>query len=243
LSTHPSCSLSGELVSYIVGECSEEELFFMQDHLSTCSACLKEMEEIQEGWDLIPYKLDDVEVPPDLKEEVLNSIFQPEKIEEYKVPIALNKKFVPHRIFHFGWVAAALFFVLIGVIYNNITLREQLTELENQVYNSTEVIQVFTLKSDNVAQGNALLFKQGEKKQLVFHVNGLARTKGTEAYQAWLIHDGKRRSAGVFQVDDDGNGFLTYNLTEDELPFEAIGISLEPDEKGTQPRGQKVLGT
>jgi Anti-sigma-K factor rskA, C-terminal len=52
----------------------------------------------------------------------------------------------------------------------------------------------------DTAQGHALLYKQGNKKQLVFQLKGLTNTKGTEAYQVWLINDGNRKSAGTFHV-------------------------------------------
>jgi hypothetical protein len=132
------------------------------------------------------------------------------------------------------------------VIWNNLNLRNEVTELREQAKIPPEVIQVYTLKTASPAidssKGQAMLYKQGDKKQLVFQLQGLSKTKGTEAYQVWLIDDGNRKSAGTFHVDEQGNGFLTYQMQE-EISFDAIGISLEPDANGTQPRGKKVLGT
>lgn len=240
MSTNNSCSFSEDLVSYLIGEGSTEERDDIKRHLSTCSSCHKDMEELQEAWNMIPYKTDDVEVPSDLKEEVMDSIFKNETI-----PVK-NTKFKKQA--HLYGIAAAIFlFAFGGVLWNNILLRSQLNEVENQAQVPAQVIEVFTLKSSTpsniTTQGKAWLYQQGDKKQLVFNLQGLEDTKGTEAYQVWLIHEGKRRSAGVFHVDEQGNGVLTYEFKEAEAPFEAIGISLEPDANGTQPRGQKVLGT
>lgn len=238
MSTINSCSFSDDLVSYLIGEGSKEERDDIKRHLLTCSSCFKDMEELQEAWSMIPYKLDDVEVPSDLKEEVMHSIFQTENIQP-------KKRFNLVKLY--GMAAAIFLLAFAGVLWNNVILRNQLNEVAKQAQTPAQVIEVFTLKSSTpsslLTQGKAILYQQGEKKQLVFQLEGLADTKGTQAYQVWLIHEGERRSAGVFHVDEEGNGVLTYELKESEAPFEAIGISLEPDANGTQPRGQKVLGT
>jgi hypothetical protein len=44
-------------------------------------------------------------------------------------------------------------------------------------------------------------------------------------------------------VDDQGNGVLTYNISAKYIGFDAVGVTLEPDANGDQPRGKKVLGT
>ncbi|MFP5105984.1 anti-sigma factor domain-containing protein [Neobacillus sp. C211] len=243
MSINSSCSLSSELISYLIGELSEEERLRIERHLLSCSSCSKDMQEMQEAWTMLPYELDDVEVPTDLKDEVLNAIFTTENSQPTLKRKHLTKK---SRRYLYGFAAASLIFSFGGVIWNNINLRDQVTELTEQAKLPPEVIQVYALKTANPttdsAQGQALLYKQGDKKQLVFQLQGLTNTKGSEAYQVWLIEDGNRKSAGTFHVDEKGNGFLTYQLNE-EISFEAIGISLEPDANGTKPRGKKVLET
>lgn len=239
MSTQNSCSFSDNLVSYLIGEASTEERDVIKGHLLTCSSCLKDMGELQEAWSLIPYKFDDVEVPSDLKEEVMNSIFS---VKNTPKPVARSREI--KRFYLYGCAAAIFLLALVGLTWNNMILRNQLNEATSPSSSPTRIIQVFNLTSATPStEGKAWLYQQGDKKQLVFQLQGLADTKGTEAYQVWLIHEGNRRSAGVFHVDDQGNGVLTYEIKETEAPFEAIGISLEPDANGTQPRGQKVLGT
>ncbi len=242
MSTSYSCSFSSELVTYLLGEGTKEERNLMADHLLTCSSCQIDLEELQEAWNLIPSKLEEVEVPLDLKETIMNHIFQEEKDAKPPKPA---KRF--NQIYLYRLTAALIFLAFAGVTWNNMLLRNQLTEISNQSLLPAQVLQVFDLRSAdpaaNPAEGKAWLYQQGDTRQLVFQVHGLDDTTGTEAYQVWLIHDGERRSAGVFHVDDLGNGILTYELKETEERIDAIGISLEPDERGTQPRGRKVLGT
>ncbi|PGY08420.1 hypothetical protein COE25_20865 [Bacillus sp. AFS031507] len=250
MSLNSNCSFSNELVSYLISETTNEERIRMERHLLNCSSCQKDMQDLQEAWTMLPYELDEVEVPVDLKDEVMNAIFPPENTSQTVIvrnnQNGSKKKLVRIRSSLYGLAAAALLFCFGGVIWNNINLRDQVTELTEQTETPAEVIQVYALKTANPAgdsaQGQALIYKQGDKKQLVFQAQGLANTKGSEAYQVWLIDDGNRKSAGTFHVDKEGNGYLIYQLNK-EISFDAIGISLEPDANGTQPRGKKVLGT
>lgn len=243
MSINSSCSLSKELVSYFIGEASEVEMISMEMHLLTCSSCSKDIQEMQEAWSMLPYEIDDVDVPVDLKDEVMNAIFSSENTQPMLKSKDKSKKLIRPL---YGLAAAVLLISFSGVIWNNLNLRNEVTELREQAKIPPEVIQVYTLKTASPAidstKGQAMLYKQGDKKQLVFQLQGLSKTKGTEAYQVWLIDDGNRKSAGTFHVDEQGNGFLTYQMQE-EISFDAIGISLEPDANGTQPRGKKVLGT
>ncbi|MEH7334338.1 anti-sigma factor [Neobacillus drentensis] len=246
-----SCSLSIELVSYLLGEATEEEMILFEEHLLNCSDCRNEVQEMREAWNLIPFKLDDVEVPSELKSEVMNAIFQDDRSSNTtpleNKPRPESKLFGSIRQTLIGVAAAVLLLTFGGVLWNNFQLREELTEVKEKTQHTAEVIKVYSLKSadpaSSSAQGNAWIYQQGDTRQLVFKVQGLASTQGSEAYQVWLIHDGKRTSCGTFQVDQDGNGFLSYPLHDNDLAFDAIGVSLEPDANGTQPRGKKVLGT
>ncbi|MEH7505291.1 anti-sigma factor [Neobacillus drentensis] len=251
MTVNSSCSMSSELITYLIGEVSEDDRIRMEKHLLSCSSCSKDMQEMQEAWTMLPYELDDVEVPVDLKDEVMDAIFAPNNTTQPTIErISHNgkkKKFVRLRSSLYGLAAAALLLSFGSAIWSNMNLRDQVTELRKQANIPPEVIQVYALKTANpatdAAQGHALLYKQGDKKQLVFQLKGLTNTKGSEAYQVWLINDGNRKSAGTFHVDEQGNGYLTYVFNEEEVTFDAIGISLEPDANGTQPRGKKVLGT
>lgn len=241
------CSLSNEILAYIIGEISEEEKNFMDKHLLNCSSCSREVRELQEAWDMISYNLEEGDVPDDLKNEVMQTIFLFEEADKpaskWKWPERLSFLDFPAYI----WIAAALTVALVGSLWNNVIIRQQLLALEQQSQFPSQILQAYSLKSADPslvsAKGNVWLFEQGKTKKLVFHLEGLEETKGTETYQVWLIQAGKRRSAGVFRVDKQGNGVLTYEMKEEQLPFEAIGITLEPDADGTQPRGKKVLGT
>ncbi|MDF2682155.1 MAG: hypothetical protein K0R47_3345 [Brevibacillus sp.] len=254
METRDRCSLSDELVAYAIGEYTEKEKRLIDDHLAVCPFCRQEVNELREAWALIPFQIpyqpENVDVPVDLKTEVMNTIFEPKEKPDTAQVLPwyqqFGKRLVTWPPASRRFVMAGLVIALVGVVWNNIQLRQQLTAHE-YVQSPAQVVQSYSLQATNnataMAKGNAWMYKQGDQKTLVLHMQGLSTTQGTEAYQVWLIHDGKRRSAGVFRVDGQGTGVLIYDMQDPSLPFEAIGITLEPDANGTQPRGKKVLGT
>jgi len=234
---NPNCHGTDQLIEYMFGEINEEDRIRIEQHIESCQTCRKELEEMRDAWYAIPYEMEEIEAPADLKSEVMDSIFKAEQ------PV-MKKKWSMNT----GWIAAAvLMLLLVGVSWNNNHLRNQLGAMETNPNLPTQVLQIFALNAADsgrdAARGSAWLMQQGDAKKLVFSVQGLSQAEGQEAYQVWLIHNGTRRSAGVFLVDEQGNGVLTYDMKEQQAPFEAIGITLEPDAVGEKPRGKKVLGT
>ena len=139
MNLNPSCSLSSDLVSYLTGDFSESEMNKMEKHLLDCPSCTMELKELQDAWSMIPYKFEqiDVSVPLDLKEEVMNAIFQSENHPQETI-IGPIKGFeeVP-RISYLrpviSFVVAAALLLTFGVlIWNNILLRGEVAQLKNQ---------------------------------------------------------------------------------------------------------------
>lgn len=246
-----SCHYSNQLIDFLIEELPKNEMDLLKIHLHTCLSCQQELEELQQAWQAIPFELEkmDVEVPVDLKQEVMSTIFQQEEAETQRTPSVSGKgKTVWQKFFkHANKLAvAALLLALGSTFWSNLELKKQLQTIESQLSLPAQIVQVYHLSSAdpelNKAKGNAWLMEQGGKKKLVLYLQGLSATKGEEAYQVWLIHQGTRQNAGVFRVDSFGNGVLTFEMKE-PVQFDGIGITLESDTFGDKPRGKKVLGT
>jgi anti-sigma factor RsiW len=244
-----TCPYTEQILTYVIGECTPDEQAFWEAHLAGCPSCREEAAHLQMAWRSIPFMLEETEPPPGLKEEVMHAIFQPAAPAS---PPRAWRSFLDKAK---QWATApyprvvtiVLLLGFVGTLWQNLTLRERLSALETPVTLPASVVQEFSLKAASPAmadaRGSAWLYRQGEKRVIIVHVQGLAATQGGEAYQIWLIHHGKRTSAGVFRVDQSGSGVCMYDMTGEDLVFEAIGITLEPDANGSQPRGKKVLGT
>ncbi|GAB4074559.1 hypothetical protein GCM10028778_20620 [Barrientosiimonas marina] len=86
--------------------------------------------------------------------------------------------------------------------------------------------------------GYAYVVQHNNTKKLIVQVDGLPKLEGTETYQVWLLKDGKRLNAGIFNTDESGSGALTHMLSQDE-DFDQTGITKDPKLDDTQPEGKK----
>lgn len=64
----------------------------------------------------------------------------------------------------------------------------------------------------------------------------------TKSYQLWLIADGQRSSGGVFNVDEEGYGWLKVRSPRPLASYQRVGITVEPRVGSDGPTGQRVLG-
>ncbi|CAG7646238.1 hypothetical protein PAESOLCIP111_05121 [Paenibacillus solanacearum] len=65
-----------QLISFFLGEMTEEERSAFEEHISDCSVCREELKQLQEAWNALPYSMDPYEPPAELKAEVLGAIFE-----------------------------------------------------------------------------------------------------------------------------------------------------------------------
>ncbi|MFY0544349.1 anti-sigma factor domain-containing protein [Brevibacillus sp. H7] len=236
------CPYDDLIAAYVVGETTPEETELLQKHIAACPSCRKEAESLRQSWQMIPFQLEEVEPPADLKAEVMRGIFEAEQSKERPGATRSRKSWFQPS---YKLASAALLLLLAGTLWQNFELRQRLSLAEAQSAVPAAVVREYSLKPADTAvasaKGMVWLYEQGGRKTLVFRLEGLPATRGTEAYQVWLIRDGQRSSAGVFRVDSRGNGVLTCELSEQTASFQAIGITLEPDANGVQPRGKRML--
>jgi hypothetical protein len=251
-----------DLISYMTGECSEFERAAFERHLRTCSSCREELQELRLVWDALPFEMDELEAPADLKNEVMQAIHalplnksQLKKQKKAQSNIAINSqqpKQARSRLYQFGWIAAIVIGVILGGLLSNTFLKKPANLVGGPLNQPAEVLRTFELKTFDdsmpTAKGTAWVLKHGDTNNVVINLQGLKKTKGDWTYQVWLIRKGsdntnKRYNCGTLNVDDNGNGVLTYNISANYIGFDAVGVTLEADANGQQPRGKKVLGT
>ncbi|WP_248926543.1 anti-sigma factor [Paenibacillus hamazuiensis] len=241
-----------QLVLYMAGEMTEEERTDFADHLSSCADCREEYEELQQVWQVLPYEMEEMEPPAEWKEELLGGIIGAESQENIRTAgFTVTKEPAWRRFSRYAAATAAGLLVLGAASWWGLTQMQKQgdppTALKQQEKAPSQMLKQYTLKSfDNsapAAKGQAWLTKKGSSMELVLQTSGLPVLEGEQAYQVWGVKDGKRQNCGTFKVDPGGNGVHTYMITETEHDFDTIGITLEPDSNGNQPRGKKMLGS
>ncbi|MFC4776540.1 anti-sigma factor domain-containing protein [Paenibacillus sp. GCM10023252] len=150
--------------------------------------------------------------------------------------------------------AAAVLLILSAVLAQRVStlsqetadLGKQVNELEQQVAaaeNPATGVQVNHVVSlspakDLVAQGLATIVIDAKGMHLIVQAESLPKLKDNEAFQVWLLKGGKPVNAGTF-LTHNGTGALYFTFEPDQ--YDQIAITLEPDAKGSQPRGSIVL--
>jgi len=239
------------LLQAVTGECTPAELQAFERHLPGCPSCRKEYEELRPVWEVLPADMDWIEPPPDLKKQVLNAAFSNDAAD----PEAGSRSGSPsgsRRLWR-RWapVAVAALLLIVGTLGNVALQRDRASPtstLEEALsLSASRIERIVSLKpvdeGTERAYGVACIVDNGRTKQFVVYVFGAKPTVGEEAYQVWLIRDGERRSAGTFRVDDRGIGLLALPIAEEPPAFDAIGITIEPDDRGSQPRGARAFAS
>lgn len=231
----------GYLVNYLTGDCTELERAAFERHLRTCVTCREELNDLQTVWQALPFEMDEVEVPPDLKQQVMDSIVPPQ------LKVIKKKKKRSYR-WVYGWTAAIVVGLAIGVWWNQGTKNAGLSANPG-LSSPAEITRTYQLKSVESsmpgASGTAWILQNGDVHNVVVNLQGLKETEGESAYQVWFNRNGKRYNCGTLRVDDKGTGVLTYSIPVKGKDFQidSFGVTLEPDANGLQPRGKKILGT
>lgn len=235
-------------LEYVTGECTVEERFAFERHLSHCTECQKEIEELRSVWSVIHTDMERIEPPADLKQQVMDSVLA---IESDQRDTRSSRKHIFNWRYTHVLVAAVLAVMVIGSLWIIQPFHEQTATLlpleQASNVSATEIKRLITLNPQSTESsdsfGVACIVDNGDSKQFIVYVFGVDPTKGTEAYQVWLIENGERRSAGTFRVGDRGIGVLAMPIASDKLTFDSIGITLEPDDRGDYPRGKKIFGS
>jgi hypothetical protein len=201
-------------------------------HVEVCLACRLKVQELTETLDLLPLAVAPVAPPPALKGRIMQAVAQdakaaPARVRRWVVPV---------------WAAAAVVALAVGS-YSLVriqTLQDRLTGFE-QAASLERTVSMQGTDGAPGASGRLVLAREGSGTRIALQTEGLPPLKPGEAYQLWLIKDGKRRSGGVFVVDGLGCGGVATWFPE-AVEFDALGITREPDPLGQQPRGPKMMG-
>ena len=228
-----ACPLAHEAIPYTLRQLTAEEQRAYETHLASCLACRLKLQEVADTLDLLPLAAPDAAPPPDLKLRVLQRVAQAAKV----TPARSRRWNLP------VWAAAAVVALAVGSyslmrIYG---LQERLAGFEHSAPVERTVKMQGTDGAPS-AMGRVVVAREGSGTRIALQAQGLPPLQAGEAYQLWLVKDGKRRSGGVFVVDATGTGGVASWLP-DHAEFDALGITREPDALGQQPRGPKVMGS
>jgi anti-sigma-K factor RskA len=229
-----ACPLIDEAVAYCLQQMTHEEARAYQAHLAACLSCRLKVQEIADTVDLLPLAAPPATPPAGLKARLMARLAteaqppRPEGRRRWLLPV---------------WAAAAVVALTLGIsaMLSIRGLERQLAGFQQAAPVERTVALQGTPNAPG-ASGRVLVAREGSGMRIALQAQGLPPLKSGEAYQLWLIKDGKRRSGGVFIIDGTGCGGVA-TWFPDNAEFDALGITKEPDPLGQAPRGPKVMGS
>ncbi|MDB4867785.1 MAG: hypothetical protein JWR03_2118 [Cohnella sp.] len=240
-------------VDYMTGETPEVDRKRFERHLLTCAACREDAAEWRLVWDQLADEAPPLEPPADLKGQVMDAIFNTPPLETKPPHLVARPVFRFRKPLRWIALAAAMFLAFFAGSWWNQALQPASEDALGQIgvapsqieklYRLEAVSASGKFKAGGHAYGVACLIRSDGNEQLVVYVFGSPKTEGNEAYQVWLMKDGKRSSAGIFTVGSSGIGLLTMPWTDKSSSFDTVGVTLEPDTRSSEPRGPKLFGS
>lgn len=241
------------LIDYIAGCSSDVERKRFEKHMAVCAACREEAGIWRDLWESQADDVDLIEPPTDLKDEVLGPLLRAIETDTPSLTVQRKPKRMLRKVSIYATSAAIIAFVFFAGWFSAISIdggggsaevsAAQMPATIDTLYRLSAVEESGKFEGRSRAYGVACKVNSGREEQLVVYVFDSPETQGTEAYQVWLWNKGERRSAGTFKVDSTGIGIMTLPLPDKSDPFDAIGVTLEPDNASTSPRGPKMFGT
>jgi anti-sigma-K factor RskA len=103
------------------------------------------------------------------------------------------------------------------------------------------VITVSLKGTDVQPQAQGQLIADPSSQSAVLVIVGLTPLEAGKTYQVWLIQGETPVSAGLLKVDANGQGVLVVSSETPIGSFDALGISVEPEQGSPQPTGDIVV--
>ncbi|MGG1550883.1 anti-sigma factor [Paenibacillus ferrarius] len=241
------------LINYLTGECTEWERAAFERHLRACVTCREELKELSDVWEALPFEIEEVEVPADLKAEVMAATRpQAEPSHNEGRDWSQTGQIGSSKKRAYTWVFTSAAAIIIGFAagiwwHSKPPVSEAISS--TALNQPAEIVSTYQLKSVEdtmpTASGTVWVLQNGDTHNVVINLQGLKPTEGDWTYQVWYNRSGKRYNCGTLRVDGQGDGLLTYKIpvTSKELRIDSFGVTLEPDPNGSAPRGKKILGT
>lgn len=144
-----------------------------------------------------------------------------------------------------AWVALAIAVLLLAV--SNVAWWDHTSRVERRLTAQAALLADLSsapsiaLRAD-VAAARGVVYAPTAAQQALLCVYDLPTLPVEQAYQVWLIKDGRRESGGVFQVTTDGYGVLVIPLARPLTEYDALGITVEPAGGSPSPTTPRVMG-
>jgi len=232
-----------DLALYALEELTGSERLELEQHLETCAACRREVQELRGDLGLLALSGAGPRPPARSKDRLLRAIAaEPRGIS---VPAS-----VPERRRGLSWglipaVVALVLLVAVGTLWNqNQALQhnldglaalyrgtgEQLAQAEEQLrlLSAPDAVQVSLGPQAEPRKPHATAIYSPSQKRLMLMASNLAPVPAGKAYELWIIPtEGAPIPAGMFHPDEHGNAVMMDHPLPEGVVAKAFAVTLE----------------
>jgi anti-sigma-K factor RskA len=249
---------------YAFGVTEPEQTRQIEASIAHCPEAAARLAEYRMMQDELRASVPQVEPPPALGTRLMAAIAEPipfavPPAPALSAPVMTEKPpQVPKtRSFRLAWVAAAA--ALLALVLTNVywfSRVNDLTESQSQlmalvnaqnsnnafVLTNTDSLHWVRLPDAQEGDASAFMMWNAESKNGLLYARGFPELEPGHTYHLWLTRPNERVFAGVFTVDEEGNGALLFNSPDPIDEFTWAGITSEsPDDPDTDTPSEAIV--
>ena len=241
-----------DLALHALDALEREERIVLEQHLSGCSSCQRELSQLQDAAACLALSAVGPLPPRRARKRLLQSVAR-----KPRAPHVLPKRSRWLLVIPYGLAAAT---ALLAVFFwsENLSLRQTVASLErryseqqNQLTQARDLVSTFTsaetkhitlvaVRTLPQPQGKAFYLRS--TGHLIFLASNMAPLPASKAYELWLIPEtGAPIPAGVFRPDAHGSATIVNPPLPTGLEAKAFAITIEPKAGSPAPSTQPIM--
>jgi anti-sigma-K factor RskA len=245
------------LAAYALGALDSDEREMAERHLATCVRCRDDLAPLAHVADSLARVPAPVAPPPGLRSRLLTETQAPVQPSPAAPPAIEPVESARSVLVLPRWVifpvAAAAVLLIAGVAVLAVLLaqtRDDRNDAESAEYQLAAYLsaggratKLAEATTDGNYYGHGALVTAPDMPPIVV-VGGCSPTEKDREYRVWVARGDDRTRVGVLQVDEDGEGWIKYELSEPLESYDVIGITMVTgDERQDVLVGQVVQTT
>jgi anti-sigma-K factor RskA len=233
VSAHDDEHLREDAAAWLLGALGDEEAQDFEQRLEHSAAARAEVEALREAADALPYAVEPVGPPPELRDRIM-AIVESEAELLHATAATADRPPPPQRR-RWSWLrpaplaAAACALVLAGVVAG-VLIAGSGSEPARTV--------AAQVSGAGMPDARGRLEIADGKAELV--VDGMGAAPSGHVYQVWVLHEGETEPVpgALFDVDRDGHGTTALPDVDDVT---TVMVSVEPEGGSEHPTTDPVL--
>jgi len=245
------------LALYALEELTGAERVAFEEHLETCAACRRELQNMRGDLGLLGLTTSGPQPPARSKERLMRAVAAEPRGVSAPAPASNTS---PRRSWWLWSLVPALVLLVFAILLwrGNRTLRDQVAELQNRdqdqdiklglanqelsLLTSPDAVHVsLTPQKSAKAPAGTAIFSPTKRRMMLMASNLPAPPPG-KAYELWIIPaSGAPMAAGVFKPDEHGNAVVMDHPMPEGVVAKAFAITIENEAGSDKPTSPLVL--